>query len=199
MSFLLFTTFSVGSFRNSFLGFSRFLFPTHWLSLPIHSSVGVPCLFTFFSVWLLLPFLLFYSSLSFFFFPCIIMKYCVAIDGSPQSTKAYEMAMTLAKSTDTVLLLTVVSEKIQAESKALAIQTLDELNSKAQAAGVTCSSMLLENQEDARSAIVEAAEKLAIDTLVLGTRGHGVIKRLVMGSVSSYCLAHSSCDVLIVK
>ncbi|KAH9306966.1 hypothetical protein KI387_011370 [Taxus chinensis] len=52
---------------------------------------------------------------------------------------------------------------------------------------------------DARYAICEAAEKLKVDMLVVGSRGYGAIRRAVIGSVSNYCAHHAKCPVLIVK
>lgn len=52
---------------------------------------------------------------------------------------------------------------------------------------------------DARYALCEAAEKMKVNLLVVGSRGHGAIRRAVMGSVSNYCAHHAKCPVLIVK
>ncbi|XP_023751416.1 uncharacterized protein LOC111899796 [Lactuca sativa] len=47
--------------------------------------------------------------------------------------------------------------------------------------------------------IVEAAEEMNVDLLVVGSRGHGQIKRAFLGSVSDYCAHHAKCPVLIVR
>jgi len=52
---------------------------------------------------------------------------------------------------------------------------------------------------DPRYAICECAEKMKVNLLVVGSRGHGAIRRAVMGSVSNYCAHHAKCPVLIVK
>eukprot|EP01018_Ginkgo_biloba_P027244 Gb_20328 [translate_table: standard] len=52
---------------------------------------------------------------------------------------------------------------------------------------------------DARYAICEATEKMRIDLLVVGSHGHGALRRAVIGSVSDYCTHHAKCPVLIVK
>ncbi|GLJ09364.1 hypothetical protein SUGI_0107440 [Cryptomeria japonica] len=52
---------------------------------------------------------------------------------------------------------------------------------------------------DARYAICEAAEKLNVNLLIVGSRGYGAIRRAVIGSVSNYCAHHAKCPVLIVK
>jgi nucleotide-binding universal stress UspA family protein len=45
-------------------------------------------------------------------------------------------------------------------------------------------------------AIVDAAQDARL--LVLGTRGHRGLERLLVGSVSHYCLAHAACPVVAV-
>nr|XP_043634406.1 universal stress protein YxiE [Erigeron canadensis] len=47
--------------------------------------------------------------------------------------------------------------------------------------------------------IVEAAEQMNVDLLVVGSRGLGQIKRAFLGSVSDYCVHHAKCPVLIVR
>ncbi|MEZ0369233.1 MAG: universal stress protein [Candidatus Sericytochromatia bacterium] len=45
--------------------------------------------------------------------------------------------------------------------------------------------------------IVEAAENRACDLIVIGSRGLGPIRSVLLGSTSSYVLHHSHCPVLI--
>ncbi|XP_049389341.1 universal stress protein A-like protein isoform X2 [Solanum stenotomum] len=52
---------------------------------------------------------------------------------------------------------------------------------------------------DARDVICQAAEKLHVDMLVMGSHGYGVIKRAFLGSVSNHCAQNVKCPVLIVK
>ncbi|KAK9078576.1 hypothetical protein SSX86_002633 [Deinandra increscens subsp. villosa] len=47
--------------------------------------------------------------------------------------------------------------------------------------------------------IVEAAEDMNADLLVVGSRGLGQIKRAFLGSVSDYCVHHAKCPVLVVR
>jgi nucleotide-binding universal stress UspA family protein len=47
--------------------------------------------------------------------------------------------------------------------------------------------------------ILEHAENQKIDLIVMGTRGLGGFKRLLLGSVSREVLAHAQCDVMVVR
>ena len=47
--------------------------------------------------------------------------------------------------------------------------------------------------------IVETAEDGHFDLVVMGSRGFGAIKSLLMGSVSQYVLQHAHCPVLVVR
>ncbi|KAM0831416.1 hypothetical protein ACQ4PT_065553 [Festuca glaucescens] len=52
---------------------------------------------------------------------------------------------------------------------------------------------------DPKETICEAAEKLNVDLLILGSHSRGPIQRFFLGSVSNYCTHHAKCPVLVVK
>jgi len=65
----------------------------------------------------------------------------------------------------------------------------------------TVDSVLLDAGGDVRDLIVDHVEAMggALDLLILGTRGiKGTLKRALLGSVSSYCLAFAPCPVIVV-
>jgi len=47
--------------------------------------------------------------------------------------------------------------------------------------------------------IVREAEEWQADLIVMGSRGHGAIKRLFLGSVADYVVHHAPCSVQVVK
>jgi nucleotide-binding universal stress UspA family protein len=47
--------------------------------------------------------------------------------------------------------------------------------------------------------LCERAEALSVDVLVVGSRGRGAIRRLLLGSVSTYVVHNAPCPVLVVR
>jgi nucleotide-binding universal stress UspA family protein len=45
--------------------------------------------------------------------------------------------------------------------------------------------------------IVEVAKKEEVSQIVMGTRGSGVLRRTLMGSISDYVLHHAHCPVTV--
>lgn len=50
---------------------------------------------------------------------------------------------------------------------------------------------------DARQALVTAAH--GADLLVVGSRGHGEVAGILLGSVSEYCTTHATCPVVVIR
>src|SRR5206468_355278 len=68
--------------------------------------------------------------------------------------------------------------------------------SQAERAGVTCETHVMPG--DPSDALVDLAEQVGADLLVLGNRGMTGMKRFVLGSVPNKVAHHSPCSVLIV-
>ena len=47
--------------------------------------------------------------------------------------------------------------------------------------------------------VVQKAEEIGADLIVVGNRGHGTIRRTLIGSVSEYILHHSRVPVIICR
>lgn len=56
-----------------------------------------------------------------------------------------------------------------------------------------------EIRDNPAEAILDLADLVEADLVVVGSRGHGIGKRLIHGSVSTKVLHHAKCSVLVVK
>lgn len=65
--------------------------------------------------------------------------------------------------------------------------------------GVANVHLLLATSESIGEMVCEAAKQKNVDFLVVGRRGLGTLKRLLLGSVSRYILENATCDVIVVK
>lgn len=65
------------------------------------------------------------------------------------------------------------------------------------ASGLSVSTTLLEGRP--KEAIVEEAERWGADLIVVGSHGHGALKRLFLGSVSLAVATNAHCSVEIVR
>jgi len=141
------------------------------------------------------------------------------VDGSGPSLKAAALAGDLAgKHGAELILLTVAPElspALVAELEAYAhsehidtpIQELASAESQsvltgarqeAQAKGAAQVSMRSSSGDPAEEIIGIAREQQA-DLIVLGSRGHGQLAGLVLGSVAQKAIAYASCPVLVVR
>ncbi|RHZ74816.1 hypothetical protein Glove_219g163 [Diversispora epigaea] len=74
---------------------------------------------------------------------------------------------------------------------------LQEFASKLKAEKFTYKAIAM--QGDARDVIVRKVSELNADSLILGSRGLGVMKRMLLGSVSDHCVHNCHCTVIIVR
>lgn len=73
---------------------------------------------------------------------------------------------------------------------------LQERSAALRERGVDCTALLV--QGSTPDTIVREADRLGVDVVVLGSHGHGVIHRALVGSVSEHVLHHANRPLLIV-
>lgn len=138
-------------------------------------------------------------------------KILVPVDGSDNSLRAIEYAFFLIKKADSSVTAIHVIENpptVYVESQKLlnellskyrieSAKILDRCKQMAEKNGVKIETIIAEG--DAASNITSYASKEGIDLIIIGSRGLGRFKEMVLGSVSNKVLHHTKSAVLIVK
>jgi len=136
----------------------------------------------------------------------------VGVDGSDQSINATKVAASLARARGAELAIVtvvrppegwwgVVGSPPTAEALGDALsdaqqQVLDMTVAAVDLEGINYDTF--EEIGDPSQRLVEACERLDADLLVVGRRGAGFIKRVVVGSVAKHLVDEAPCPVLIV-
>lgn len=138
----------------------------------------------------------------------------VATDGSPAASAALDEAISLAAETgDGIAVITVwralqgdfglaypstamLNELLDAERKH-AEATLADAASRAKAVGVRITTRLATG--DPAERICAYAKEVDTRLIALGTRGHGTVASLLLGSVSNSVIRNASYPVLVVR
>ena len=142
------------------------------------------------------------------------------IDGSDNASRALSVAIEIAKRYDADLLIMTVTRRDRYgagmgsdfpghaeavreyydEMDKLSDHLLEDSLAAAMKAGVTkVKTEAIPEFESVPQQILEVSTNRSIDLIVLGTRGLGGFKRLLLGSVSSAIVAHSRSNVLVVR
>jgi nucleotide-binding universal stress UspA family protein len=143
-------------------------------------------------------------------FPTTIL---LATDGSEEAQLASTTAADLAEITDSELHVLTVGpdyplyelpehpaeyEDVLRENRRQAQEVLEQQAKRIEESGVTVKKThLLEGRADKE--IVELAEEIGAGLIVMGSRGHGRLRRALMGSVSDAVVRHAHCPVTIVR
>jgi nucleotide-binding universal stress UspA family protein len=127
----------------------------------------------------------------------------VCVDGSERSTKALDFAAKLAQKMDSqITLLNVQEHRLHKASPKVASELGERILSTAlEAMGRQKLRVKVDKRLEVgvpSNAIVEVAEKGKYDVVVLGSKGHGRVRRFLLGSVSDDVSQKAKCSVLIV-
>ena len=148
-------------------------------------------------------------------------KVLLATDGSGEAELASRTAADLAKSTGSELHVAYVweaanpyvdavelagdepvSQRLDAQLRRTfeqrAREVLDAETERVRAAGGTVAQAHLRMGKPDRE-VVALAEEVGVGLIVVGSRGHGGIRRALMGSVSDSVVRHAHCPVLVVR
>jgi len=79
-----------------------------------------------------------------------------------------------------------------------ALDTTSDGVQRATAAGFVAQPRIVEWQDDIAAAILAVADDIDADVIVLGTRGLGNVKSLILGSVSKAVVHHADRPVLVI-
>lgn len=133
------------------------------------------------------------------------MKIMICHDGSENAQKAMEQAIDIFKPyKPEVILVTVVEGAADASSVNEEIfekQCAERHDFLKKTSGWIaehgCDTDSIMAVGDARRMLLETAEQKNPDVLVIAKRGGGVIKEMVLGSVSAYLIRHAKCPVMV--
>ena len=122
----------------------------------------------------------------------------LAYDGSKNSETALSRAASLAERYGARLtIVVVVPPSAFEETVQSGREVLGKAVAKAKRTVGDVTGVLRDGQ--AADEILTAAEEQGADLVVIGRRGLSAVQRLLMGGTSSAVVAHSNCDVLVVK
>jgi len=141
----------------------------------------------------------------------LFSKILVAVDGSDISYRALDSALFLSERLGSKITAIHVIEKvptvyIQSQKildeiletyKNESQKILDECSSVATKKGIAIDTTLLEGNP--ASTILEFSQMEKYEVIIIGSRGKGHFKELILGSVSSKILHHSLCPVLLIR
>lgn len=136
-----------------------------------------------------------------------VQRFVVGVDGSEGSAKALDWAIAEAvRSPATLELVTAwmfpmalgyVFARTPAEVRQQVQQIADMSASHVAAMAPDVSVRSILREAEAGPALVELSN--GADLLVVGSRGHGGLREMLLGSVGTYCARHAHCPIVIVR
>jgi nucleotide-binding universal stress UspA family protein len=143
----------------------------------------------------------------------------VPIDGSVNSTRAAETAVRLAKDYSAQLIFlniipapkltfgagsvlgtpTLALDKYYEYAEGQARSLVDKMIELAKDNSVNATGEIVKSSESTVQSIIDQEKDQKVDLIVIGTRGLGSFKKMIIGSVSSGVVTYSQCPVLVVR
>jgi nucleotide-binding universal stress UspA family protein len=142
----------------------------------------------------------------------MIKHIMIPYDKSEAASRAFEYAMDLAKKyNSTISIVSCVSIQVPTDPyfgtayvettkllKEDAVNSISKLESLLRESKISFKTDVLEVLSITES-LISYAESHGVDLIVIGSRGLGGFKKILLGSVASGVSQHSKCPVLIVK
>jgi nucleotide-binding universal stress UspA family protein len=134
----------------------------------------------------------------------------VPVDGSDNSYRALDAALLLSEKLGSNITVVHVMEQVpitHIESEKLLSELLEAYKKENQDILSKCSEIATQKgltiktllQGNPASVILDYSKKEKFDLLIMGSRGMGKFKELILGSVSSKIVHHSPCAVLLIR
>jgi nucleotide-binding universal stress UspA family protein len=142
----------------------------------------------------------------------MLSKILVPVDGSDNSFRALEHAIFLSikiqEAQITVLYIiedppTVyiyspkIMEKVRADYESAYTKILERSKELASKSGINIHTVLLEG--DPASKIIGYSKIERFDVIIMGSRGMGKFKEMIVGSISNKVIHHAKCSVMLVR
>jgi nucleotide-binding universal stress UspA family protein len=129
------------------------------------------------------------------------MTILLATDGKPHSEKAVNYAFEYAAlRKDGLCIVFAVSPKSEDDKEKMIKQgmaVLEDAKKRGAKENVKVTTML--EAGNPYEAVLNAADRVKADAIVVGTSGKTAIDRVLIGSVSEYIVRNSKCTVIVVK
>jgi nucleotide-binding universal stress UspA family protein len=129
----------------------------------------------------------------------------VGADGSTESNAAVAWAQSYAQGTGASLRVVVAYMWPLSYGYPMQFEGFDPRGEAERVAEKVAAGLMLPTDRvsthvvDGHAGEVLVADSADADLLVVGARGHSVIERLTLGSISSYCLHHATAPVVVVR
>jgi nucleotide-binding universal stress UspA family protein len=142
----------------------------------------------------------------------MLSKILVPVDGSENSFRALDHAIFLStkiQEAQTTVMYIIedqpslyiyspkTMEKVRADYKRESTKILERCKEMANKSGINIHTVIFEG--DPASKIIGYSEMEKFDIIIMGSRGMGKFKEVILGSVSNKVLHHAKCSVMLVR